>query len=68
MFKQFTVAISSFALTAKGAGWGNSMTSLYYRAFMGSGNLGTSFIGGGDDKGHGQSLPSFLFKDSFGPP
>ena len=34
---------------------------------MGSANLGTSFIGG-DDKGHGQSLPSFLFKDSFEPP
>ena len=35
---------------------------------MGSANLGTSFIGSDDKKGHGQSLPSFLFKDSFEPP
>ena len=57
--------MSSFALAADAATWGNSMTARYDRSFMGSGDLGKSFMGG---PGPAQGLPSFLFKGSFEPP
>ena len=38
--------MSSFALAAEAATWGNEMTARYDRSFMGSGDLGSSFMGG----------------------
>ena len=50
--------MSSFALAADAATWGNSMTARYDRSFMGSGDLGKSFMGG---PGPTEAVPGLLF-------